>query len=240
LGSLAVAGCGGASSDPGTSHHALAPFDLGDPASNDTLLVRDVNTQCSQGAAACETASVSALDAARQGEGLPAIKLPKAFWSLSYDRQELILIDEERISRHLPPLVAVTAYLNHAALEGATSEQDPSFGPALFGWGSNWGEGPNTVALDLEMMYADGYIGPGLGNADCASIGGSGCWVHRRNILHRWPSRTPDAAPKLGAACVPLSGPDNEPGLSCATLFVDSKALGGNAFTWRRALQMGF
>lgn len=218
---------------------SAAPFDVGDPSGNDSELLQAVSAQCAESAASCDSASVAALDDARRDEGLRNVVLPASFWSLPYDQQELILVNEERVSRRLPPVQGVTATLDKAALRAAKSHKDPTYGPAPFGWASNWAEGPNTVVEDLEMMYVDGYSGAEAGNISCTSPHGSGCWGHRRNILQEWPQGPAGSELQMGAGCVPFTARGDRAALSCGTLFVETIRPAHNTFTWQKALKLG-
>ncbi len=106
-------------------------------------------------------------------------------------------------------------------------------------WASNWGEGINQVLIDVELMYVDGYLGPGSGNLDCSSPAAPGCWGHRRNILYRWPAIGHGVELQMGSACVPTAGPTGLAGLSCGTVFVETTSTGRPLFTWAAAVRLG-
>lgn len=198
---------------------------------NDTQLYLRVVTACRAGGEACQKASVAAVDAARHQEGLGSLRLPSMFWSLPYDQQTLIVVDEERVSRRLRPLTGVTAALNNSSLLAAQAGTDPMYSGRA-DWGANQGIAPNVVFADFEYMYDDGL---GSGNADCTSAHPQGCWGHRGNILYRWP-RVGGWRLQLGAACTTdYAEPQGFPELICTILVVDGPSRGGYVYTWARA-----
>jgi hypothetical protein len=219
-----------------------APTDITNPRNNDIGLLTTAGLRCVGNPIGCRTVSLLELDQARQSERLSSIKLPRQFWRLPYDEQELILMNEERVSRRLRPILGVSSSLDGIALAAASVGADPTYGRAadVVGWAANWADGPNSVYQDLAMMYVDGYSGvPGVGNVDCTSIHSPGCWIHRRNILASWRQTRAGARLELGAACVPVTLPSLGPTLQCATLMVDSVMAAPDGFTWRQATRMG-
>lgn len=139
--------------------------------------------------AACETAAVRALDAARARLGLGPYLLPAHFVGLAPARQWLILANLDRIAYSLRPIGGLSAVLNSIARRGAAGRQDPDPGPLLrslhgqsqIGFASNWAGGqPNALVAYYGWMYDDGY---GSGNLDCRTPSAPGCWGHRQDIL---------------------------------------------------------
>ena len=139
--------------------------------------------------AACETAAVRALDAARARLGLGPYLLPAHFVGLAPARQWLILANLDRIAYSLRPIGGLSAVLNSIARRGATGREDPDPGPLLtslhgqsqIGFASNWAGGqPNALVAYYGWMYDDGY---GSGNLDCRTPSAPGCWGHRQDIL---------------------------------------------------------
>jgi len=190
------------------------PFDTGNPASNDTALANDVSAACdwsNSTAAACQQASVSALDAAMTGEGLSPTVIAASFWSLPYDQQLLLLANGDRTARDLPAISGPEAGLDALALTGAEDLTDP-IGPSGYSWGSNWAEATNTVEDEFLWMYDDGL---GSDNIDCTSSHTAGCWGHRENILMAWGGPT-----GFGGGCTTISNPPFLPYESCGEIFV--------------------
>jgi hypothetical protein len=143
-----------------------------------------MNADCigSGSIAQCNAVALSAIDAARQSEGLGPLWLPAGFASLSAPSQLVAVTDAERTSRGLPALAA-NSVLDQLAGLGASLNQDPT-GPAGYTWGSNIAWGYDTaLATDYLWMYNDG---PGGNNVMCPPGGGGGCWGHRHNILAPW------------------------------------------------------
>jgi len=83
------------------------PFDVGNPANNDSALDTATYKYCDYygwTSSECETDSIIAVDNAEVAEGLSTMTLPTNFWSLPYDQQQFILVNEERVLRDLPPI----------------------------------------------------------------------------------------------------------------------------------------
>jgi uncharacterized protein YkwD len=139
------------------------------------------NADCDglQTAAACNSAALTSINAARASEGLGPLVLPANFNSLDTVSQLIAATNAERTSRGLPSM-APNATLNGMAAAGAQAGSDP-YGPRGYSWGSNitWGYA-TPLAADFAWMYDDG---PGGTNVACKSAGATGCWDHRHNIL---------------------------------------------------------
>ncbi len=202
---------------------STAPFDTGNPASNDTTLADAVITGCNWSdstSTGCDQASVSALDTAMAGEGLSPTIISAGFWSLPYDQQLLLLANGDRTARGLPAISGPAAALDALALTGAQGLTDP-WGPSGYSWASNWAEGTNAVEDEFLWMYDDGWGGSTADtfNLDCTSPTASGCWGHRENILMQW-----GGSASFGGTCVPITPtyppPPFLPWISCAELFV--------------------
>ena len=131
----------------------------------------------------CVTASLQAIDNARELEGLPGMVLPTNWGSLSPAEQLYVITNLERTVRGLPPLTGMASALDQAATAGADENTDPS-PPGGFpwsSWGSNWA---GAVGNPLEAMYLWMYDdGLGSANIDCTPSNQSGCWGHRDNVL---------------------------------------------------------
>ncbi len=227
--SLLLAGCAtGAQStrepvaSPPTSVPTPAPtptpFDLAAPATNDSTGYAEMNAACNWSdstVAGCEAASVTIWDNAMTAEGLTPFALPDDFWTLPYDQQLLILANDDREVRDLPPYQGPTADLDADALVGAQARDDP---PSLAGYevsASNWANGDNTVVDEWWMVYNDGV---GM-NGDCTVASDPGCWGHRANIL--LPTSYYGTI-TMGAACTSTPDPPYLPNLSCGEIFVSN------------------
>jgi hypothetical protein len=228
----------------------LKPFDTGNPPNNDAALTSQLQnaSSCESingrliSVAGCEAVSLRVLNAARAGEGLPAMTLPSNFWSMPYDEQQFILVNEERVARNLPPIPGLTAQADGFAAAGAAGHTDPTGPSSADGWAANWAGGVNTVADDFLYMYDDGYAtdinGVG-GNVDCVPGNTSGCWGHRENILQQWnTSSYAGDTIQMGAACVPWNQ-SGFPGLSCAMIFIATSNPQPYIYTWADALAAG-
>jgi hypothetical protein len=232
---------------PVLSFTVVAPLDTANPAGNDDSLNTVLNNACEQAAdtADCESTSVTVLDEARAGEDIPPLTLPANFWSLPYNEQSLIVVNEERIPRNLAPFLGITAPLDTDALAGAVDDQDPADAQSkIGGWASNWTSGnANVLVDDFGYMYDDG-INPPSGNADCDKITDRGCWGHRQNILIDWskpPLSYPPVGPlKMGAACLAQSNSYLEGWAdSCAEIFTNDPHSGAYIYTWAEAVADG-
>ena len=135
--------------------------------------------------AQCITAEVQATNAARAVEGLPAMRLPSNFSSLTAQEQLFVLTDIERVSRGEQPVAGLSSVVDAYAQAGAAAGRDPQFSFSAIAsanwWGSNWVSGAlNALDANYTWMYNDGYGGY---NVDCPSPGAPGCWGHRDNEL---------------------------------------------------------
>ena len=132
--------------------------------------------------AACDSAALADINAARASEGYGPLPLPGGFESESVRAQLVTVANAERQSRGLPALPENTN-LDLMAQAGAQAGADPT-GPGGYAWGSNiaWGD-PTPLAADFGWMYDDGLHSE---NIDCSYAGAPGCWGHRDNILAPW------------------------------------------------------
>ena len=208
-------------------------------AENDTALASQVFADCDTDTANCQNEALDAIDSARALEHLSPLSIPANFWSLPVDDQTLILVDEERVSRHLAPFSGVTAQLATDAVGGANAQTDPTYPSSKYNWAGNWAEGVNAAEDDFSYMFDDGYsTDPSTANLDCTPGNTTGCWGHRENILSDWTDDSGKAL-QMGTACSPLSQPGYYATYSCATLFVDSAAPQPYTYTWAQAVADG-
>ncbi|HVV74773.1 MAG TPA: hypothetical protein VHC43_01975 [Mycobacteriales bacterium] len=192
---------------------------------------------------ACISASVAAIDNARQAEPMltPDLVLPSNYRSLSPARQAFVVIDLERVDRGLRPLAGMVARLNHAAARGARAgaDPDPSYRALrhlhVRAYRTVFARDYGVLAADYEWMYDDGYS-PGAGdttNASCPWPGASGCWAHRASILDRFLGM-PILIAGMGEAPGP-GGTDSVTGILAGTRAYPHHF----TYTWRDALSHG-
>ncbi len=147
--------------------------------------------QCAtQASRNCEISIMGALDKGRASLGFSNYQLPAGFYALSPDSQILLLVNQDRGSYGLQPILGELPSLNGYARAGAYDNSDPNVGAneLLNGVdsvavGSNWfGSTTPTNALLVFYiwMYDDGF---GSSNLSCPEPGFPGCWMHRDNLL---------------------------------------------------------
>lgn len=135
-----------------------------------------------------EAAALEALGAARIREGLPPLRLPTNWSTLTPDEQQFVLTNLARVDRGLPPLVAMADDLSAVAAQGALANADPApAGPpwSRYAFAANWaGDAQPAVAL-YGYLYLDGWGGSAATtpNVDCTGPEAPGCWGHRHNVL---------------------------------------------------------
>ena len=138
--------------------------------------------------AACIGVELRAINHMHQLEGVAPMALPTNWARLSVPEQLFVVTDLERVDRGLPAYLGLNGALSAVAQVGALRNADPVPPPRLEGWdvGSTWAGGAgNALMADFEWMYDDG---PGGTNLDCRPPSWTYCWVHRDNILQRWPA----------------------------------------------------
>jgi hypothetical protein len=142
---------------------------------------------------ACNLASLKAIDAARESEGLGPLELPPGYEALGMGAQLVAVTNAERTSRGLPPWHSPDGNLDLLAAQALGSATDPN-GPAGSTWVANTAYGTLTVLqTDYEWMYDDGVGGT---NPNCSATDQAQCWFHRENMLSPWPGN-------IGAAAEP-------------------------------------
>lgn len=175
--------------------------------------------------AACQQATLAAIDAARAAEGLPGMVLPTDWSALTPAEQLFTVTNLERTARGLPALTGMDVALDQAAAAGAAQSADPA-PPAGFAfrlWASNWGGALGSpLEADYLWMYDDG---PGSANVDCPAAGAPGCWGHRDNVLAPLPCQ--DCV--MGTAFDP-TGWKGYP--AWAELLVEAQGPTGVVFPW--------
>ena len=196
----------------------------------------------------CATAALGAIDTARATEGLGPLPVALGpFLRLTPAEQVFVLTDLERLSRGLPPFVALLPSANAVAAEAAAAGTDPtlpSTGPTLGGapvvqWGANWAGGTaNALGANYYWMYDDG---PGGANIACTQADHSGCYGHRDNILTSFSAGACGSAGSptlvMGAAVTEYGDPST---VSLADIEAEACApdLSAATFTWSAATQL--
>ncbi len=143
-----------------------------------------------QTSVSCEMSIMGALNQGRDSLGFSNYQLPSGFYSLSPDSQILLLVNQDRTSYGLPPILGELPSLNGYARAGASYNSDPNVGAnqvlngvGIVAVGSNWfgSTAPtNALLVYYVWMYDDGF---GSSNLSCPAPGFPGCWMHRDNML---------------------------------------------------------
>ncbi len=79
------------------------------------------------GSTACNDLLLASINEAQVGEHLPGFTLPSNFADLTVTQQMFVLVNLERISRGVPPLVGLSPYLGPPAETAARDAEDPAF-----------------------------------------------------------------------------------------------------------------
>ncbi len=166
---------------------AVAPH--ADPAANLVLppsLLAAEQANCRiqpiDNSAGCTRALVAEINDGLATEALAPISLPSNWASLTVAEQTFVIMDLERVARGLRPFRGLSFIWVADAQMGASGNTDPPIPPGVPWAATEWaGDGiVSPLQADYIWMYDDGVGGP---NIDCPATGGSGCWVHRDNIL---------------------------------------------------------
>ena len=207
------------------SHLVTTPaHDLNIPASYLNWEDSCTTAQPTDYSSSCIKSSLFDINYARKAESLPPLRLPKNFLKTSPAAQLEYLVNRERQVRGLAPIKATSKTLTRSASLAAKQATDPSIPKGYVG-GSDWaGNFPNTLVVDFEWMYEDGFRHTNAGggsNVDCHYPGASGCWGHRKVILEQasaptyfGASFTTDLATRfrdlyLSSFAIVLAGPPN-------------------------------
>jgi hypothetical protein len=157
------------------------------------------------GSTACNDLLLASTNEAQAAEHLPGFTLPSDFAKLTVPEQMFVLVDLERISRGVPPLVGLSPYLGPPAETAAHEAQDPTFQPVygrvqvwyprtggVYAFGGAWsGNVVNALAAMFGWMYDDGWAGKSATrNIACNGPGSSGCWGHRDELLGEYTGTT--------------------------------------------------
>ncbi len=137
----------------------------------------------------CQEVYLEAVDQARAQEGLGALPIPPGFFAMPQAEQFFVVLNLERVTRGLTPIVKVIAAPSQTATAAAAAGVDPmpplNFITAF--QGSIEAESSSAIMADLGLMYDDGYgnTGSNFGgmNVDCVTATSAGCWGHRSVML---------------------------------------------------------
>jgi len=184
----------------------------------------------------CIQVTLEAVDNARAKEDELPMQLPSDFNRLTEPEQLLVAVDAERVDRHLPPFVGLSASLDATAQQGADgADLPPDPGSAFANSEMEWlGDISNALDADYQWMYDDG---PGSGEPDCDKSGDSGCWSDRHTLLDDY-AGVAGRTLVMGAAVNPSSDTSqgDEGGPSLAAVFASSGSQGGPlVYTWAQA-----
>jgi hypothetical protein len=158
--------------------------------------------------AACQAATLQAIDNARAAEGVGALVLPTNYASLTAAEQLFMVTDIERVDRGLSPITGLNAALDASASDAAASSTDP-LPPAGYPYrtaGGIFAAGQsNVLAAVYDWMYFDGFGGD---NYDCTTSITSGCWVHRNVMLGTYGSPSSMGAAERSVSLGGTMAPD--------------------------------
>jgi hypothetical protein len=195
----------------------------------------------------CTNRVLEATDRAEHVEGLPSVRLPTNFGSLTIPDQLLVLVDIERISRGEAPVLGVSSADNVFAQVGARDNTDPILPPSadadgsISAWSANYAAGVNTLDANYQWMYTDGWDGRLTFNGACTSAHAPGCWGHRDNILaneSRMPCDSTTCSMIMGAGYVRNGATEGYN--SYSEIFVQvTGVVPPLSYTWTQAVSAG-
>jgi hypothetical protein len=157
------------------------------------------------GSPACNDLLLASINEAQAAEHLRGFTLPSNFTLLTVPQQMFVLVDLERISRGVPPLVGLSPSLGPPAQAAAREAEDPTFQPVygqvkvwypraggMYAFGGAWsGNQVNALAAMFGWMYDDGWGGKGTTrNIACNGPTATGCWGHRDELLGEYTGTT--------------------------------------------------
>jgi len=150
---------------------------------------------------ACAGLIVAAINRAQAEEHRAGFALPSNYYGLSIAQQLFVLVNLERISAGVPPIVGLSPYLDGPSEVAAHNGVDPptlkAYGPVqvwvppaggYYALGGAWaGNSVNAAAAVFGWFYDDGWGGAGhTWNFSCTGPGASGCWGHRDELLGKY------------------------------------------------------
>lgn len=153
------------------------------------------------GSRVCAGMIIAAINRAQAREHRAGFTLPSDYFALSIAQQLFVLVNLERISHGVPPLVGLSPYLDGPSEVAAHDGVDPptltAYGPVrvwvppaggYYALGGAWaGNSANAAAAVFGWFYDDGWGGAGhTWNFACTGPGASGCWGHRDELLGKY------------------------------------------------------
>ncbi|MCL2395346.1 MAG: hypothetical protein FWC87_11750 [Acidimicrobiaceae bacterium] len=181
----------------------------------------------------CLQVALQAIDNARKKEGLGPLRLPADFARLPFGQQMLLVVNGERIARHLAPVAGLATRLETLAGRGAAIDDlAPWPGAGFERVKRDAAAGfANTLDLDYQWLYDDG---PGSGTTGCSAPGDQGCWADRNVVLAAYPS---GSTLLMGAADDPTGDtqPEDRGGASMALVLAQATDHEALSFNWNLA-----
>jgi len=205
-----------------------APIDVAPPPATITdfpvVQLCDVNAYSIT--LACEQAAVAAINSARAAEPtpLPPLALPQNFYTMPQAEQMFVLINLERVSRNLTPILGLSAALDQQAVGLAAQNADPTLSSTVVA--GSWAGGSGAAAEVYEWLYDDGPDSP---NIDCTPSNESGCWGHRANLFAD-PAGLTDLTAGIG--CVPYSVAPGAGNMDSCTIEIAVGQPGPLVYSW--------
>ncbi|MBO0728216.1 MAG: hypothetical protein J2P57_03085 [Acidimicrobiaceae bacterium] len=181
----------------------------------------------------CLQVTLAAIDRARAQEGLKPMQLPATFPRLTVAEQLFVVVDRERVDRHLPPFAGLSAALDRDATQAADTALPPAHPGRGYGPVDTELAGGllNGLDADYQWMYHDG---PG-GTARCNRRGEPGCWADRHILLDAL-----HGSGKLVMGAAANSRADTSPGdgggSTVAAIFARTTHPGPLEYTWADAV----
>ena len=194
--------------------------------------------------AACVGLALGALDQAGAAEGLPPLALPATIAAMPVAEQVFVVVDAERVARHLAPFVGMSVALDAEASRAAVSASLPADPGGQYRAADEEWIGGAVNGLDVvdEWLYDDG---PGSGVRACGRSASSGCWADRRIVLDSLGvGSSGSAGLVMGVGFDPTGDTTagDRGGTSLAAVFAAAVQPGPLAYTWaaaRRATARG-
>lgn len=178
----------------------------------------------------CLQVALKAIDNARKKEGLGPMRLPANYAQLPFGQQMLLVVDSERIARHLAPVTGLAAGLDELAGQGAAIDDlapRPGAGYERVKLDAAAGFA-NALDLDYQWLYDDG---PGSSTSGCSAPRDRGCWADRNVVLAAYPN---GATLLMGVADDPTGDtqPEDKGGASMALILAQATESETLSFNW--------
>lgn len=184
----------------------------------------------------CLQVALQAIDNARKKEGLGPLRLPADYARLPFPQQMLLVVNGERVARHLAPVAGLATRLQQLAVQGAAIDDlSPLPGAGFERVRRDAAAGfANALDLDYQWIYDDG---PGSGTSGCQAPRDPGCWADRDVILADYPK---GATLLMGAADDPTGDtqPADKGGASMALVLAQATDNEALSFNWSIARTM--